>query len=240
MRIFIPTSNDYTRYCEITCALLEKYWPDHPPVDVAHFENAPQVPGGFNRLYCGTQAHCRKWVHQFMRYLATVIDDYILVMLDDYALFQPPNRDAIDNSLHFLRQDRMLCGIALTWQPCPKLPFNDGRPLVHFPKWPYSINLQASIWRTRHLYQILVGCRSEAGQWDFEQTASHWFHTHLFHKRRIAGWNCPEPANPSDFVDSVDKTGWVLAYHNLCRRRQPDHRHDAFLQAEGFTPWPAS
>jgi len=91
------------------------------------------------------------------------------------------------------------------------------------------------LWRRSDLLTILSGAAPSCGPWDFEQSASHWFHHHLWgHGYRVAGWNCPEPPNPSEFVDSVDKSGWPLAYHNLCRRRRRDARHDAFLRAEGL------
>ena len=238
MRIFLPTSNDYIWACEATCMLLHKYWRQHPPVDVVHFEASPSLPRSddFRSHDFGKQAACRKWIDQFVRYLRGSPEEHILVMLDDYAIFQAVNTAAVQASVELLRADPMTCGVALTWQPARKDLREDGR-FVDFPPWPYSVNTQAGLWRRSDLLTIFTGCAARSGVWDFEQTASRWFHEQLYPQgHRIAGWNCPEPHNPSTFVDSVDKTGWAIAYNNLIRRRKFDERHREFITEEGIPP----
>jgi hypothetical protein len=50
----------------------------------------------------------------------------------------------------------------------------------------------------------------------------------------MASWNFPRPANASGFVDSVDKSSWLIGYNNLVHQGQRDPRHEGFLKAEGF------
>ena len=239
MRIFIPTSNNYVQACEWTCKLLAKYWPSHPPVDVVHFELCPQVILPRFHLYDGgMQYGCPKWTLQFSRYLIQSTEEFILLMLDDYGLFQPVNEEAIARSVFLLQNSTNICGVALTWQPTRKepMPEYDGQ-FVTFPRWDWTINTQAGLWRRSDLLAICQGAADLCGAspWQTEQAWSHWFHCNLWDKGyRIAGWNCPEPSNPSGFVDSVDKRGWPVAYNNLFHTGKRDSRHDAFLRSEGL------
>lgn len=239
MRIFIPTSNAYIWACETSCRLLAKYWPNHPGVDICHFERRPVVPKCEDFLLhdLGKQAECQKWVDQFIRFLGASREELVLLMLDDYGLCRQPNTEAISRAEVLLAHDPMICSVALTWQPTRKEPYPHDRDFVLFPKWDWTINTQAGLWRRADLLTIcqLGADLCGASPWKTEQALSHRFHELLWPKGyRIAGWNCPEPSNPSGFVDSVDKTGWPLAYHNLYHSGQRDQRHEAFLRAEGL------
>ena len=112
MRIFLPTSDAYRWACETTCALLEKYWPGHPPVDVVHFQNRPRVPARFNLIDAGKQCACKKWIHQFISYLAASEEKFILLMLDDYALSQKASIEGVARSEALLSSRPSLCGVA--------------------------------------------------------------------------------------------------------------------------------
>jgi len=45
------------------------------------------------------------------------------------------------------------------------------------------------------------------------------------------GWNIPRPENASGFVDSTDKSRWLVPYHNLMHQGKIDERHRAFISA---------
>ena len=239
MKIFMPTANAYTWAAETSAKLLAKYWPNHPPVDVAHFERAPRIDlPGFSLIDMGWQTDCPLWIEQFTRYLERHNhDELLLLTLDDYGLIQSPDETAIAAACDLLHNDRYKVGVALTWQPCTKLPLPGRSDLIRFPPWAYSVNTQAGIWRRTDLLRILSAVAPGCGPWDFEIEASAWFNAQLYPDGyRVAGVNCPDPPLPSAFVDSVDKTCWAFAYNNLIRRRQRDPRHDAFLRAEGLLP----
>lgn len=234
-RIIMPTSNKYFQFAEMSCELMDKYWPDHPPVDVLHFENAPVINLPNVRLVRIGEQAAFGWVEALASHLKTIEDRIVLLMLDDYGMFKSPNRDAIKLGI-----DSLLCRVedssfALTWQPCdPKTPAYPGF-IVEFPKWAYTFNTQAALWRRGDLLRILSAVDPKVGVWSMEQTCSHWFHCVMWEEgKRMIGLDIPRPANASGFVDGTDKSGWAIAYHNLCHQGQIDRRHTDFLRSEGL------
>lgn len=236
MKIFMPTSNGYTSACHATCVLLDKYWPSHPVVDVGHFEIPPAVPNSdsFRLIDMGCQ-RTTSWPRQMARYAVEHNqDDLLLLILDDYGLFQQASVDAIDHCQHIMVQHPHLCSIALTWQPCaPAL--TDGDGYVEFPRWGYSFNTQAAIWRRTDFFQILSRLPPNCDVWQTEQRSSLYFNNTMYPSgRRMAGWPIPRPDNASGFVDRTDKTKWLLAYHNLMHKGKLDPVHVPFLKEEGL------
>jgi hypothetical protein len=236
MKIFIPTSNWYTSACQMTCSLLEKYWPNHPPADICHFENKPLVPNQdtFTLIDLGKQ-RAISWSRQMLQYATDHNQDELLMLvLDDYGLFQPVNQEAIDRCQWIMTQHPHLCSIALTWQPC-EVALTDGDGYVEFPRWGYLFNTQAAIWRRKDFIDILGRLPSNCDVWQTEQIGSLHFNSKLYTAgRRMAGWPIPRPHNASGFVDRTDKTQWVFAYHNLVHKGKLDATHIPFLKAEGL------
>ncbi len=132
--------------------------------------------------------------------------------------------------------------LRLTWQPTEHYRPNDGkqglcedRRIEVLPRWAFSVNTQAGIWRRKDLLRIIGGVPLNVDIWSAEQAWSHCFHETLWQEgKRMLTWNYPDPPQPGPWVDGVDKSEWALAYHNLSVRRQMDPRHRKFLLEEGL------
>jgi len=132
----------------------------------------------------------------------------------------------------FLKNYLHVCSIALTWQPCGPANIYTNN-LCSFPRWDYSFNLQAAIWRRDDMLSILKAIPPETSIRDVEIAGSQYFNNVMYPGGyRMVGWNIPRPANASGFVDETDKTNWIIPYNNLCRMGQRDARHTEWLAKE--------
>ncbi len=95
MKIFMPTSNGYGWAAEASCKLLAKYWPGHPAIDLVCFEERPKAEDA-TVISLGRQADFT-WSSQMLEYLTRHnADELLLLMLDDYGLFQAPRLEVIE------------------------------------------------------------------------------------------------------------------------------------------------
>lgn len=229
--IWMPTSNAYIEACETSLKLLAKYWPACPRVDVTHFESRPDLPGNFNgdTICLGTQSLC-SWTQAAVMYLERHAPEFVLIFLDDYGLTCPPNVAAIDLCLDAMKSRPKWLQCSLTWQPCPKKDIHGFDEMI---PWDYSLNTQAGIWRTADILQCLKACDQSFGPWQIEVAMSKWWNANMYTAgKRCVSWRIPEPPNPSGFVDSVDKTHWLLNYRNLVNKGAFDERHREWLEKE--------
>jgi len=234
IRIVMPTSNRYVKAAAASLTLLRRYWPSHPPVDVLHFETAPEAQNGEMRFGMGKQAEV-SWTQALARYLLEVNhDDLVVLMLDDYGLSRQ-----VDAGKFYVAMDWMLANptaacLHLTWQPPdPKKPTPDAR-IEELPAWQYSVNTQAAIWRRSVLLDVCQNHLKATAE-AFELDGSRWFNSQRYPAWKTYQWAMKRPENASGFVDSVDKGEWVLPYNNLMRRGTPDPRHAGFCEAERIT-----
>ena len=237
MKIWMPTSNGYLWAAEASAKLLHKYWPSHPPVDVCHFEEKPEINlPGFRLVDLGCERDL-PYVARMIEYLERHnADETVLLCLDDYGLCQPVDGAKIVYAKALMHVHPRIASFALTWQPCQgKTPWNDKGDICEFPRWAWAMNTQGGIWRREHLLRILRAVPPHLGIWELERACSDWFNALMWPQGyRMIGWNCPDPPKPSDFVDGTDKTLWPCAYHNLAHQGTRDHRHDEFLRKEGL------
>jgi len=230
-RIAIPTSNGYERALGVTLALLDRYWPAHPPVDVIHHEAAPRdrrVRG----FYAGPQSAV-SWCEALERYLEHANhDELVLLLLDDYALCRSVKPSRIAEARDLMLADPSLAAFYLTWMMLPSSePYAGRDDVIVWPRWDYSVHTQAGLWRRRSLQRALrrVG---RASIERFELDGSDHFNQHESAWERHVSFRVPEPPSPSLFLDEVDKRDWPIAYHNLFRRGRLDARHSGFLAGE--------
>lgn len=241
MRIWMTTSDgDVYQWSAAACVrLLHKYWPDHPSIDVAHFDRRPDIesqPDRTDSVWCVYLGPSMPWVASMLVYLTRFNqDDIVLLVLDDYAVFQPVDSDRVEAAERIMEADDSISSFALTWQPCGrKTAYDRADGVCEFGRWDYWVNTQAGIWRRDDLIAILRSIPAGIDVWRMETAASAAFATMAARGKRMVGWDISRPHNASAFVDGTDKSGWVIAYHNLVHQRRRDQRHDVFLRAEGL------
>lgn len=237
MKIWMPTSNEYVWAANASLKLLGKYWPGHPVVDVTCFESPPLaalMSKRCNVVKLGEQAGLT-WVQAAIRYLEWYgAEDVFLLMLDDYGCCRYVDRvDGwwLEDFESHLRTFPMISSVALTWQPCDGI---GDDAIYEFPRWDYSFNTQAGIWRRDDLLRIMKNIPAhEQGVWQMEVAGSRYFNEVMHPQgKRMVGWNIPRPHNASGFVDETDKSGWLIAYNNLANKGGPDPRHADWLAKE--------
>lgn len=230
-RIVMPTCDAYAQsVVSATLNLLRRYWDDHPPVDVLHYERQPPEFDRVTRLYMGNQSQM-PWSRTLTSYLEMYNhDQLVMLMLDDYGLCRPADRASIRMAQAHMLADPSIGNVHMTWQPAnPKKP---NGPLLQLPKWAYSVNTQAALWR-RDLLLYVLKHHGDTTIEQFELDGSAWFNAHRFDQDAHCQVPIPEPSMPSSFVDETDKTHWALPYHNLMRRGRIDQRHASFLSNHG-------
>jgi hypothetical protein len=234
LRILMHTSDGYEKYAHTSLRLLQKYWPEHPGVDLLHYSRFPTFGLGEVRdveyHHCGQQ-HPKSWSNSHLRHLLNNYSyPYVLLMLDDYALCAPVDPIRIATTLTLLVNHPGIGCVHLTTQPVKPLPCDP--PFQTLPQWAYSINSQAAIWDTNYLIMVLDKT-PDANIWDFEHIGSRWWNQYG-RVGEIRQADMKPPAQLCDFADTMDKSDWVLPYNNLSRQGRLDERHRQFLLAEGF------
>lgn len=232
-RIAIPTSNRYANIAQVSLELLDRYWPDHPPIDIIHHESCVPSTKASRQYYAGPQA-ITSWCDAFEKYLSAVNEnEYVLILLDDYALCGQVDANRISQAVRVLDDDAAVAAFYLTWMCLPSSSvYEKCEDVLVYPDWEYTVHLQAGIWRRSSLLRLLrqlpgASCES------FETTGSA-IQNKSKQRERFLSFKLPTPSEPSLFLDTTEKTFWPIPYHNLVHRGTPDPRHFEFLANEGF------
>lgn len=229
MFLLIPTCDTHTRVCEITAALLDRYWPEHPPVHVLHYESWPRIAGA-TLHHMGRQSDS-PWLATLTRFLRGRSEDIFLLLLDDYAMCGPPRRELISAAAELFRSDLRVGLFPLCWYPASSRQPRAGWPgIATLGRCP--ILLQAAFWRREWFLELAKGTDGNTSPWGFESAATQ---RAKQVPREICAAEIPDPAYVGGhLIDGFEKRDWPLPYHNLMHAGTPDERHDEFLRREGF------
>lgn len=229
MFILLPTCNTHAPVCQITAALLDRHWPDHPPVHVLHYEAKPPIQGA--ALHDMGRQSDWPWLATLTRFLRTRSDDVFLLLLDDYAVCGKPRRDLIAAAIALLQSDLRVGFFPLCWYPASSRAPRAGSPGI-VTLGPAPILLQAALWRREWFLELSDAMDENTGPWGFESAATQWVKRA---PREICAADIPDAAYVGGhLIDGFDKCDWPLPYHNLMHAGQPEERHDDFLRREGF------
>lgn len=147
--------------------LLEKFWPDHPPVTLItdqcftyDFKVKPF------KVFTGPGSGWQ-WC-QLVSFYATTINEPVVLMQEDFFLSAPVDDDAIRHGVAVLKRRNAGC---VRLHPCPGGTEEIGDPCIaRIPKGTTArISCQAAIWEPRYLAEVAkhaMWTTSEAG--DFE------------------------------------------------------------------------
>jgi hypothetical protein len=227
--VLIPTCDTHVRVCEMTAALLDRYWPEHPPVHVLHYDVQPRIRGAMLH-YMGNQGDS-PWLATITRFLRTRRESVFLLLLDDYALCGPPRRALISAAVELFQSDPRVGLFPLCWYPASsRKPRADWPGIVTLGRCP--ILLQAALWRREWFLELAEGMDGNTSPWGFESAATQ---RAKQVPREICAADMPDPPYVGGhLIDAFDKRDWPLPYHNLMHAGKPDQRHDEFLRREGF------
>jgi hypothetical protein len=168
VRIIALTSNDYIHCLPPFCYLFNRHWPGRPQVEVVCYDQLPgELPANFEVISLGRQEDYT-WSGGLLKYLETVPDELVLLLLEDYFLISPvdpatvaalaryvenePSIGRLDLTADRLRfpyySYREIGGVELVWAVKDKQIFN---PAGGFRSRLFLMSFQASIWRKSFL-----------------------------------------------------------------------------------------
>lgn len=234
-RIVIPISDGYHAVADDTIKLLDRYWPSRPAIDAVCCTEGLDI-----RVFDRIQTHVLGsnaqacWTFGLRDFLErTYKQEYLLLLLDDYALFAPPDGDRLDQAVALMQNDPSIGSFRLTHICNPSEPlYQSESDVIQYPAWDYSIHLQAAIWRRSSLLRSLHAV-GDVDAVEFELAGSRFFNEHGHRYERHLAYASPKETPL--FIDSDSRKGdWVVPYHNLIRRGQYDSRHESFVIDHGL------
>lgn len=173
MRVFVLTSNAYTRLIPAFCDRWLKYW--GRTIDVVHYDVAPDVPkigNTFRLVQVGSQRELT-WSAGLRRYLEQVSDELVVLFLDDYWLDRPVEASVVVQLeelmytfLNFVKFD--LTDDRLRF-PHESMLFGRLPAVAAQPNAPFLGSYQAAIWRRHKLLSYL---RDDEDAWQSERNVS--------------------------------------------------------------------
>ena len=170
MRIVIIASDKYVDAVPWSLKALHQFWPDCPyKIDVAYNDVIPKIEYPVLEYYLGAD---RGWIQNLHYYLSDIRfsekEWHILLMLEDYITVNV-NKELMAIAEEQLKK-RDVGMVRLVPTPGPTLLYDHPEVGEIDKAAPYSMSLQATMWKTRVLKDLLerllnMGCSSA---WDFE------------------------------------------------------------------------
>lgn len=174
MRVFVLTSDNYLQALRPFAYLFNKYWGEWQQVIVGGFaEPTFDLPKNFTFHSIGNQADypVNKWSNALIKLLDEYHDGVFCLMLEDYWLSRPVNREAItmlhDYMLQFqyvlkvdLMTDRLYAYGMSDYGHCGYLDLIRSDPASQ-----YHMSLMTGLWRRDQLLRFLV---PDESPWDVE------------------------------------------------------------------------
>lgn len=191
--------------------LFFRYWQDCPyPV----YLGSNHLTYTDSRVKMITVGDDRDWSSGFRKMLELIQQPYVIVLLEDYLIYQPVNTDKIRELASYMKNKR--AGV-LRLFPCPgpDMPCQDNPEVGEISKGAdYRISLQAALWNKQILLSLLQEGESA---WHFELKGS----------RRTDKLDAPflsinrdtilQPPIPY-FCTAVVKGKWLSDAVDLCKR----------------------
>lgn len=138
------------------------------PVTIYGFKSPNNMHPNFNFQSLGEQLPVEKWSNGLLKMLDKIEDDYFILMLEDYWLYEQVDKDRLSDSIRqamnlpndLLRLDlsgnRAAYKQAMDWH---------GGIVETFSDCPYQMSFQAAIWHKENLREVL---RPNESPWQSE------------------------------------------------------------------------
>lgn len=219
MSWWMPTCTKYQPAAVVSQALFNKY------------------ASGFGTLRV-TDAGAECFHMHAIEALKAMTDDLVLLMLDDYGLCGTVDHRAIAMACDLMLNNPEIASFATTWQPGDNgTKYKNLWWCNDLPRWGYTFNLQATIWRRSALLELLESIPRQSSIWQLELDGTN-FINNLRPTWKTTQWGWDRPADASGHVDGMSldtKRKWITPYHNLVHAGRPDPRHAEFLRGEGLS-----
>lgn len=151
----------------VTAHFLTKHWPDGCKIFLGAngVDRSACVPGGWDYINEGEDLSFSK---SLLDYLGHVETDYLILMLDDFAILEDVDPRKIQKAFRFLRERN---GVYLRLVPNPpgtrRIDSDFSRIEVE-KNVPYITSLQMALWKKEFLMELL---HYDFSPWDFETKA---------------------------------------------------------------------
>lgn len=197
--------------------LWRKFWPDCPFETCLVTETAPEGSFVFDRIIsCGTKTN---WCERLVEALGQITTPYILMLCDDYYLFEKVETKLV---LGRLNQIHKYNASNLRMIPNPRLTrtnsleFSEDQSLRRYRNHTaYSIATQAGFWNREFLLNL---ARGKGSIWEFERYGS--FDPISSDKTLLVTVKKEFP-----FLDAVHKGHWEQFGLNCCLANKVDLSH---------------
>ena len=143
---------------------IRKNWPDHPPIYLGANggANIDKVPKGWQLIDRGED---RSFSRSLMDYVDAVESEYLILMLDDFAILDPMSNERLEEACRFAKKHEAVY-LRLTPNPPGDIPFESGYTQIVIDKRPpYATSLQMAIWKRDFLRTLL---EYDFNPWEFE------------------------------------------------------------------------
>lgn len=160
MNLAVITCAKYSDAWPAFFGLLEKFWPDHPPVDLLTDELPREAPNGVSMVFHAGKG--KPWCDVLRRY-ADVAGGSFLLMQEDFILSAPVRKGKLAMAERGVMEIGAGCFRVF---PCP------GPPDVSWPFVPrgeaYRVSCQAAVWSANYLRKLLQAIPNARTAADFE------------------------------------------------------------------------
>jgi len=201
MRVFVFTSNAYTRFIPPFAKYFNQYWSDMQGVTVVGYDQLPPLPLPRNFLFVslGKQSHYN-WSSGVAAWLRQISDPTLIVMLEDYFLDRPVDIARLQTLATYMNAHPDVAKIDLSDDrlKTPYEFYEDGL-IRSADDAPFQASLQAAMWRRDTLLRFL---KEPESPWQFEKAGTR----RMVVARKAGEWGglilgCQRP--PLHYVNAV-------------------------------------
>ena len=154
--------------------LMNKNWPDRPKTYLAsseltpHFDNVEVIPAGPNS----------EWSLRAQTALNQIKTPYVILMLEDFFVSKPVDNNRVREALDLIKRDNikfyqiLVQLIKQTWEKGKSYKGHNNIRIIPQEK-KYPLNLQAAIWNTSYLREVIGSGNYNAWQFEINQIDVH-------------------------------------------------------------------
>ena len=148
----------------ITYHFIQKNWPEHPPIYLGANGGTDigKVPEEWRLI---DQGEDRSFSSSLMDYVDAIESEYLILMLDDFAILEPVSNERLEEACRFVKKHEAVY-MRLTPNPPGDIPFDSGYAQIAIDmRPPYATSLQMAIWKRDFLRKLLA---YDFNPWEFE------------------------------------------------------------------------